>query len=148
MTSRKTWPLKVLLLEPETISHKHIVQSLQQLGLGEFLADDMSQALADALHSQMHMVILGLGYDMEGNKHLLEKIRHQFSTSLIMGICPRVSSSDRTLLLNCGLDFIMEKPFFMEELMSAIRAILRRHPLLGGMNSGPGTDFRIPLPHQ
>lgn len=148
MTTRKAWPLKVLLLEPEAISHKHIVQSLQQLGLGQFLSDDLEQGMADSLSSHVHLVILGLGYGMEENEFQLGQIRAQFPRSLIMGICPRVSSSERTRLLNEGLDFIMEKPFFVEELMSAIRAVLRRHTLPGGFNSETGTDFKIPVPHQ
>jgi len=46
-----------------------------------------------------------------------------------MGICPRVTYAERCALFDAGLDFLLEKPFFVDECVSAIRAVLRRRAL-------------------
>lgn len=135
MTTHEASTLKVLLVEPDTISHKNVVRSLHELGLEALYSDDLSQGRVDSLSSQVHLVILGLGYSFEENKHQLRKFRTEFSSALIIGLSPRVSSSERTVLLNDGVDFIMEKPFFVEEFISALRAILRRFPQWNSSNS-------------
>lgn len=128
MINHEVLNLKVFLFESDTISHKNVVRSLRELGLEALYSDNLCQGRVDSLNSPVHLVILGLGNSFEENKHQLAKFRTEFSRSLIIGLSPRVSSSERTFLLNEGLDFIMEKPFFVEELISALRAILRRFP--------------------
>jgi DNA-binding response OmpR family regulator len=119
---------RVLVLEPEALSSRHLVQALDSLDLPM----QVVQASADAHElwpdDQVHLLMLGLGHDGPENLQQLRQVQEKYPNAVIMGVCPRVSYTDRCALLDAGLDFILEKPFFVDECVSCVRAILRRHP--------------------
>ena len=114
----------VLLLEPEVLSRQYVVQALQQLAVNLRVLATLSDA--DALTHDLHLIILGMDVDPADNLMRIAQARKHCPGAVVMGVCPRMTSSDRCVLLNAGLDFVLEKPFFTEECLSVIKAILRR----------------------
>ena len=126
----------VLVLEPDALSCRYAVQALQQLGLQLQVSAGFAQGAASWQDCSPRLVVLGLDMDPADNLARLEQVRRLCPGAVIMGVCPRMASAERCELLNAGLDFILEKPFFVDECESAVRAILRRHPPLGQTVSG------------
>ena len=118
----------VLVFEPDVLSCQYAVQALQHLGLTLQVSTALAQAAAPSQDGGPRLVMLGLDMDSADNLTRLEQARKRCPGAVIMGVCPRMASAERCELLNAGLDFILEKPFFVDECESAVRAILRRHP--------------------
>lgn len=119
----------ILVLEPEVLSKHGVMQALQTQDWGADVVD-VSQIpgplQTDAL---VAMVVLGFSEDMADNRSRLRRTQQQYPGTVVMGICPRVSYAERCALLDAGVGFLLEKPFFVGECVSAIRAVLRRRDL-------------------
>jgi len=113
---------EVLVIEPEALSRQYVVQALQQLELHPHVTN----AFAPTPDSGVHLVILGLNVDPVESLLRLEQAQKHCPMAWVMGVSPRIAPTDRIALLNAGLDFIIEKPFFVEECVSAVQAIFRR----------------------
>jgi DNA-binding response OmpR family regulator len=121
---------RVLVLEPEALCARHLVQALQALHLPMQVTQASTDDLAWPPNRLVHLVMLGLGHDGPDNLQQLRQVQEKYPRAVIMGVCPRVSYTERCALLDAGLDFILEKPFFVDECVSSLRALLRLHPLL------------------
>ena len=144
MTGSETPDLNVLVMEPEALSSHYVVQALELIHLHAHIGNVFSTNDDQELHKQFHLAILGFDKDPVENFFRLDQIRKYCPSAVVMGICPRISSTDRIALLNAGVDFIVEKPFFVEECASAISAVLRRLAphLKSACSSNPRTsDF-------
>lgn len=117
---------EVLLIEPEALSCQYVVQALQSLDLHLRVEISTQEVQEQEPSTSVHLVILGLDIHMKENLLQLDQIRQHCPGAVIMGICPRMMPTERIALLNAGLDFIIEKPFFAEECASAVQAVLRR----------------------
>ena len=126
MSGIETPELNVLVMEPEVLSSQYVVQALQLIQLRAHVRNVISETEVHEWDKHFHLAILGFDKDPVENFSRLDQIRKYCPGAVIMGICPRISSTDRTTLLNAGVDFIVEKPFFVEECASAIQAVLRR----------------------
>lgn len=124
MTGSEAPELNVLVMEPEALSSHYVVQALELIHLHAHVGDVFSRNE----DQDFHLAILGFDKDPVENFSRLDQIRKYCPGAIVMGICPRISSADRIALLNAGVDFIVEKPFFVEECASAIQAVLRRLP--------------------
>lgn len=117
---------EVLVIEPEPLSRQYVVQALQNLALLLHVKTSFSEIQGQRSSTGTRLVILGLDVDAGDNLSRLEQAQKHCPGAVIMGICPRVEPAARIALLDAGLDFIIEKPFFVEECVSAVQAILRR----------------------
>lgn len=126
MTAKQVPEVNILVMEPEALSSQYAIQAAQRLHLEPHVITALSMNDAQALRNRFHLVILGFDRDQVENFARLDQARKNWSSAVIMGICPRITSTDRIALLNAGVDFLIEKPFFVEECASAIQAVLRR----------------------
>lgn len=118
---------QILLLEPENLSHRCVLQALQTQDWGADVVDaSAAECSSAAVDGHVLLVLLGLGQDQAESRSRLKSIQRAYPEAVVMGICPRMSYAERCALFDAGLDFLLEKPFFVEECTSAIRAVLRR----------------------
>lgn len=118
----------VLVLEPEDLSRQYLVLALQRLGLAPKVAHTVEASPDLRPGAGFHLVILGLDTDVADNLARIRQVRQHHPAAVLMGVCPRMASADRCTLLDVGLDFVLEKPFFTEECLSAVQAVFRRIP--------------------
>lgn len=117
---------KVLVIEPEALSRQYLAQALGQLGLSFDARTDDSSLSVGSASGQVHLVIVGLDLDAQENLRRIGRVRQHCRPAALIGVCPHMLPADRIVLLDAGVDFIIEKPFFPEECVSAVQAVLRR----------------------
>jgi len=125
--SQASRPL-ILVLEPESLSSRCVMQALQTQDWGADVLDASAQDFLQPC-GDVELVVLGFGQDLADNQMRLQHTRQQCPQAVILGICPRVTYAERCALFDAGVDFLLEKPFFVDECVSVIRAVLRRRAL-------------------
>jgi len=116
----------VLVIEPEALSCQYVIKALQHLDIHPHVKTEFPESQEQEPDSLVNLIILGLDLDKANNLLLIAQAHKHYPDAVTMGICPRIAPAERVALLNSGLDFIIEKPFFVEECVSAVQAILRR----------------------
>lgn len=100
-----------------------------------------AQALADHHYDA---VILDLGLPDRDGLQLLKDLRRQHNSVPVLILTSRVQVADRVTGLDAGADDYLTKPFAMEELVSRLRAILRRpQSALGQVLSAGNLSFDV-----
>ncbi|MDX6570465.1 MAG: two-component system, OmpR family, response regulator RegX3 [Gaiellales bacterium] len=118
MTSR------VLVVEDESTIRHAVGYALRRDGFEVAESGDGAEALEIA-ESDFDVVILDLGLPSVGGTEVLRRLRAGGPVPIIV-LTARGAESDRILGLELGADDYVTKPFSMGELMSRVRAVLRR----------------------
>jgi two-component system, OmpR family, KDP operon response regulator KdpE len=118
-------PVKILVVDDEPP-----IRKLLRTGLGtqgyEVLEAPNGKAALELLAKKPDLVILDLGLpDIEGLE-LLKRIRDAQSGLPIVVLSSRGDEAGKVSALDLGADDYVTKPFALRELMSRIRALLRR----------------------
>ncbi len=117
---------RVLVVEDEPTIRRAVGYALRRDGFDVEESGDGGQALA--LAEQEHgfdVVILDLGLPTVSGTEVLRRLRAAGAVPIIV-LTAHGAESDRVLGLELGADDYVTKPFSMAELMSRVRAILRR----------------------
>ncbi len=118
MTSR------VLVVEDESTIRHAVGYALRRDGFEVAESGDGAEALEIA-ESAFDVVILDLGLPTVSGTEVLRRLRAGGPVPIIV-LTARGAESDRILGLELGADDYVTKPFSMGELMSRVRAVLRR----------------------
>ncbi|MDX6618768.1 MAG: two-component system, OmpR family, response regulator RegX3 [Gaiellales bacterium] len=118
MTSR------VLVVEDESTIRHAVGYALRRDGFEVAESGDGAEALEIA-ESDFDVVILDLGLPTVSGTEVLRRLRAGGPVPIIV-LTARGAESDRILGLELGADDYVTKPFSMGELMSRVRAVLRR----------------------
>jgi two-component system, OmpR family, response regulator RegX3 len=118
MTSR------VLVVEDESTIRHAVGYALRRDGFEVAESGDGAEALEIAV-GDFDVVILDLGLPTVSGTEVLRRLRAGGPVPIIV-LTARGAESDRILGLELGADDYVTKPFSMGELMSRVRAILRR----------------------
>jgi two-component system response regulator RegX3 len=117
---------RILVVEDEATIRHAVGYALRRDGFEVAESGDGDQALALAERADMFdVVILDLGLPTVSGTEVLRRLRASGPVPIIV-LTARGEESDRVLGLELGADDYVTKPFSMAELMSRVRAILRR----------------------
>lgn len=116
----------ILIVEDESYIKKVLETALAAGGYRTISAVTGAQARSAISSHMPDMVLLDLGLpDMDGVK-LLKELR-QWSAMPVIVVSARSTERDKILALDNGADDYITKPFSAPELLSRIRAVLRRN---------------------
>jgi len=137
---------KILLVEDEKTLSKALKFSLEKEGFIVTVAYDGEEALEAVSRDEPQLIILDLMLPKIDGFEVCRTIRRESDVPIIM-LTARDEDIDKILGLELGADDYMTKPFNTRELLSRIRAILRRtaHHTFSGNKMVRVGDIEIDL---
>ena len=117
--------LELLLVDDDTEYAALLSQLLQREGMSVQSVPSGRQALEKLSDQQFDLVLLDVSMPVMDGFTTLERFRREANTPVIM-LTSRIASRDRVQGLDSGADDYICKPCDPEELLSRIRAVLRR----------------------
>ena len=126
-----TSPL-VLLVEDDAPTRAAVARSLVAHGYDVHEAPDAATAIHEWERARPDLVILDLGLPDADGMVVLERVRAEASTPVLV-LTARDAERDKVAALDAGADDHVAKPFGMAELHARVRALLRRA-------AGPAAD--------
>lgn len=134
MTSEKFHDFTILVVDDEKRMVRFIRLNLEQDGFNVISAYNGSEALEQVRRQLPNLVLLDVMMpDIDGFE-VLRKIRLASSVPVIM-LTAKGEEDDRIKGLELGADDYITKPFSPRELVSRVKAVLRRTEILGGDES-------------
>ena len=126
MTSRHAdGSARVLVIDDEEAARRAVGQGLREAGFAVLEAEDGEAGLQSALHDGPDVVLLDLWLPGLQGEQVLETLRRSTAVPVIV-ISSKREEDDRVGMLDLGADDYLVKPFSVRELISRIRAVLRR----------------------
>lgn len=130
MTSTQA-PIKVLFAEDDEGLARLTARYLQGSGLLVSCAATGPDALIEARRRQYDVVLLDIMLPGKDGVDVCRELRASMDVPIIM-LTARTDESDRVMGLDAGADDYVTKPFSSRELVSRIRAVVRRARGLAG----------------
>ena len=133
---------KILLVEDEANIRNLVATMLDTSGYQTILADSCASAKIIYASYLPDLIILDLGLpDMDGT-HLLEFVRQNSLTPIIV-LSARTNESDKIAALDAGANDYITKPFGSGELLARVRAALRNNRFSAEKGRLPGGRFSL-----
>lgn len=118
--------MRLLAIEDEPALAELLQAALTHAGFAVDLAAGVMAAEDNLSVAQYEAVILDLGLPDGEGLALLRSLRRRGNTSPVLILTARDAPEDRVAGLDTGADDYLVKPFHMPELVSRMRALLRR----------------------
>jgi DNA-binding response OmpR family regulator len=118
--------VKVLLVEDERRIADFVCEGLGARGLFVEHVDNGHAGYARAADGQFDIVILDIMLPGRDGLSILSELRKKSVTTPIILLTARNELGDRVKGLDLGADDYLAKPFYVEELVSRIHALVRR----------------------
>jgi DNA-binding response OmpR family regulator len=118
--------LKILLIEDEPKIAEFVIKGLSGAGYDVSHADDGAKGLASILEGEHDLVILDLMLPKINGFDVLHQAREGGNTTPVIILSAKVDLPDRLMGFDMGADDYLPKPFFVEELVARIKAVLQR----------------------
>ncbi len=118
--------MKVLLVEDEQKIADFVCAGLTTRGIDITHCDNGNNGLAKALDGNFDVVVLDLMLPGRDGLSVLKEMRSLGLSTPVILLTARNELGDRVEGLNLGADDYMSKPFFVEELVARIHAVVRR----------------------
>lgn len=118
--------MKVLLVEDDAKISDLVTQALSQAGYQVEHADDGQHGLERALTGLYDMMILDLMLPTFDGLDLLKKLRQETQSIPTLILSAKGDLNDRLLGFELGADDYLPKPFYVEELVARVRALMAR----------------------
>lgn len=115
----------MLVIDDEETARRAVAQGLREAGFAVLEAADGVAGLECALHDGPDVVLLDLWLPGLQGEQVLETLRRSTAVPVIV-ISSKREEDDRVGMLDLGADDYLVKPFSVRELISRIRAVLRR----------------------
>jgi DNA-binding response OmpR family regulator len=116
---------KILVVDDEPEIVKLVRAYLEAAGYGVLTAKDGREALLVSRHEKPDLIILDLTMPEMDGLEFTRRLRQEKNTPIIM-LTARVEETDRIIGLELGADDYVTKPFSPREIVSRVRAVLRR----------------------
>jgi len=116
--------LKVLVVEDDREIRSMMQSSLSVEGFDVQTAVSLSEARALLKHNPPDVIVLDLGLPDGDGVELVQELRKQHSTPVIV-VSARHQEAQKIVLLDAGADDYLTKPFSVGELLARIRVTLR-----------------------
>jgi DNA-binding response OmpR family regulator len=118
--------MKLLLVDDYLPLRKSISKGLREAGYAVDVAADGENALWFAMSGEYDVIVLDLVLPVLDGLSVLRKLRLKEPTPHVLIISAKDAVNDRVRGLDAGADDYLVKPFAFEELLSRIRALMRR----------------------
>ena len=119
---------RILVVEDEPAILDALAYTLRSEGYDVETAEDGETALLRAQDRDFDLMILDLMLPRLSGTEILRRVRRDGALPVIV-LTARSGEADRVLGLEIGADDYVTKPFSMAELVSRVRALLRRREL-------------------
>ncbi|MCI1959091.1 MAG: response regulator transcription factor [Clostridia bacterium] len=116
----------IYLLEDDSSIRELIIYTLRKSDIDAKGFEKPSDFWKDFEHTKPDMVILDIMLPEESGLSILKKLRQKNEDMPIMMLTAKDSEYDKVIGLDAGADDYITKPFGMMELVSRIKALLRR----------------------
>tara|TARA_R110000868_G_scaffold40543_1_gene139782 strand:- start:1494 stop:2189 length:696 start_codon:yes stop_codon:yes gene_type:complete len=126
MSVREDTDLRLLVVEDDPDLNRQLVTALQEAGYVVDSATDGEDGHFLGDTEPYDAVVLDLGLPEMDGVTVLEKWRRAGKTMPVLILTARDRWSDKVAGFDAGADDYVAKPFFMEEVLARIRALLRR----------------------
>ena len=118
--------MKILLIEDEAKIAEFVIKGLSAAGYDVTHLDDGERGLAAVLASAHDLVILDVMLPKLNGFELLHQVRIEGVTTPVIILSAKVDLPDRLMGFEMGADDYLPKPFFVEELVARIKAVMQR----------------------
>jgi two-component system, OmpR family, response regulator len=118
--------MNVLLVEDETKIASFVVQGLREQGFVVDHCANGNEGYDWATEREYDVVLLDIMVPGKDGLSILKDLRQRGQTVPIILITARNELDDRLTGLNLGADDYLAKPFYVEELVARIHAVVRR----------------------
>jgi DNA-binding response OmpR family regulator len=131
--------MKILIIEDNEKLAQMLKKGFESKGYAaDYILDgEAGQSRIELCYDDYDIVILDLMMPKKNGLEVCQYIREKNITIPILILTARDSTDDKISALDCGADDYLVKPFSFKELLSRIRAILRRP------NNSLPTELRI-----
>jgi DNA-binding response OmpR family regulator len=116
---------RILFVEDEESISQPFADALRKAGFEPLLTKTGAEALELAEHSEPDLVLLDLGLPDADGRDVCRELRRRSDVPIVM-LTARGTEMDRIVGLELGADDYVVKPFSAREVISRIRAVLRR----------------------
>ena len=125
----------VLVVDDDPAIVNIISEALGQSGYRIFTASNGNEAIRIAGEQKLHLIIMDVMMPKCNGILATVQIR-QSSNVPILILSAKAEGSDRVLGLEAGADDYLVKPFYQQELLARVKALLRRYADLGSIREG------------
>ena len=122
----------ILVVDDDRAIVNILKTSLRQAGYQVSTAANGNMACRIAEQSHPHLIIMDVMMPECNGILATIRIREQSNAPILM-LSARAEGSDRVLGLEAGADDYLVKPFFQQELLARVKALLRRYDHLGSI---------------
>ena len=134
-------PYRILVVDDD-FSIVHILETeLKQAGYAVLTAHDGESACQIAQREPLHLIIMDVMMPRCNGILATMRIRQSQNVPILM-LSAKAEGSDRVLGLEAGADDYLVKPFYRQELLARVGALLRRYDTLGSIRES-SSDERI-----
>ena len=117
---------KILIVEDEKTIAEILSYNLKAAGFDATAKHDGKSGLDEALTGEYDLILLDLMLPVMDGFEVCQRVRERLDTPIIM-LTARDTEDDKVRGLDNGADDYMTKPFSINELMSRVRANIRRY---------------------
>jgi DNA-binding response OmpR family regulator len=118
--------MKVLLVEDEKKIASFVRKGLEAQGFSVTVSDNGDKASELALVGSFDVILLDIMLPGRDGLSILKELRGRRNTVPVILLTARSEMNQRVEGLNLGADDYITKPFFMDELLARLRAVVRR----------------------
>ncbi len=118
--------MKILFVEDSESLQRSVSTGLRSLGFSVQQALDGRSALRQLADGEFDVVLLDLLLPGLGGLEVLKRMREDGDSASVLILSALDQTEDRVLGLDLGADDYLVKPFSFEELVSRLRALMRR----------------------
>ena len=129
---------KVLVVEDEISIQRILQYDLMQSGFSVDLTSDGEEGLQKALADEYDVMLLDVMLPKRDGFSVCKELRNRGNSIYIVILSARDDELDRVLGLDVGADDYMTKPFSSREVVSKVKAIIRRREVL---SAGKGKSY-------
>lgn len=118
--------MKILVVEDEKKLAGFIRKGFEEQGYTVTVCHDGNSAHALAGAESFDLIILDIMLPGRDGLSILKSLRDRKNTVPVILVTARSEANERVQGLNLGADDYLAKPFFMDELLARVQAVLRR----------------------
>jgi DNA-binding response OmpR family regulator len=118
--------MNILVVEDEKQIAGFIRRGLEEAGFGVEVCHHGDDAYKRAMQSPYDAIILDIMLPGRDGLSILKNLRQQKNSVPVILLTARGEMNERVEGLNLGADDYLSKPFFVEELVARLQAVLRR----------------------
>lgn len=118
--------MRILVAEDEKKIASFVRKALEEQGYTVDVATDGDRAYELATSQSFDLIVLDIMLPGRDGLSILRQLRERHNTVPVIVLTARSALDERLEGLNLGADDYLTKPFFMEELVARVQALLRR----------------------